>query len=409
MKHKAMKLLPIAAALALVSGSVSALEFHGYFRAGSGTNSEDGGLVNFQLPGAYSKYRLGNEPDTYGEAAFDQDLYEGKRDGVKFVYHLMFGYGTTDTRDFVNLGDAGNHFALRQNWVEAKNLPFMGGASVWAGKRYYERNDVHITDFFYWNNSGTGVGVQNIAAGPGKLSYALFHSNDVATQSDAGFRHDFRYGGIPLGGFGDLTVGVQFNTSDSRDPAKQGDGNVVTFQHFMGGVLGGFNKLALQIAKGSASNLANSNPDSTLASGKKGFRLTEVLQVQLNPSISGMATVVYQDRDDEYKWISFGLRPVFHVNEYFKVQVEYGHDEVKPSSGDANNRRKRKLDKFTIAPTIVAGGGFWARPELRLYYTHAKWNAAARDLWGGVVGGTGGPFGQATDGQQFGFQVEAWW
>jgi maltoporin len=99
---------------------------------------------------------------------------------------------------------------------------------------------------------------------------------------------------------------------------------------------------------------------------------------------------------------------VWHINNYFKLQGELGYDEVKPSTGGAVNEQTRKLTKFTIAPTIVAGGGFWARPELRLFYTYATWNDAARDLWGGVAGGTGGRFGSDTDGSTIGFQVEAW-
>jgi maltoporin len=62
----------------------------------------------------------------------------------------------------------------------------------------------------------------------------------------------------------------------------------------------------------------------------------------------------------------------------------------------------------------VAGRGFWARPELRFFYTYAKWNGAARDGvfgpgGGTVAGGVTGPFGNETHGASYGFQVEAWW
>ncbi|RTL27176.1 MAG: carbohydrate porin, partial [Rhodocyclaceae bacterium] len=45
-------------------------------------------------------------------------------------------------------------------------------ARLWAGKRFYQRNDVHITDFYFWNNSGNGGGIENVDVGVGKLSYA---------------------------------------------------------------------------------------------------------------------------------------------------------------------------------------------------------------------------------------------
>jgi maltoporin len=326
---------------------------------------------------------------------------------VKFLYHGRLAYVSDQQQDFESFKANGRDIASRENWIEAKNLPFMNGGTVWGGKRFYERNDVHITDFYYWDTSGYGIGAQGIKVGPVNLSYALFRNGN--TGNDATTRHDFRIGGIGLGGFGDLTVGLQLNTADSSNPARQNDGHAITVQHFVGGLLGGFNKLAFQYGKGSARNLVFAYPDNGENEDNKTYRITEMLQWQISPTFSGMGTIVYQDQKDNYKWLSYGIRPVFHVNDYFKVQVEYGHDEVKPTSGDSTNRQKRKIDKVTVAPTIVAGRGFWARPEIRVFYTYAKWNAAARDLWGGVAGGTGGRFGSDKDGSTVGFQVEAWW
>jgi maltoporin len=415
MTKRGNMLLPVASAVAaavlgLSAGSASALEFNGYLRSGGGsTNDKNGGQVCFQLPGAYSKYRLGNECETYAELGFKQELFDAK-DGVKFNYVGMLAYISNQSQDFESLKDSSRDIASRQNYIEAKNIPFLNGASVWGGKRYYERNDVHITDFYYWDTSGYGIGIQDFKAGPVKLSYALFRNNN--SSDNATTRHDFRVGGIGLGGFGDLTVGLQLNTADSAStvPAnQQNDGQAITVQHFIGNVLGGFNKFAVQWGKGSARSLSLPYPDNGQNESDKTYRIVEMLQIQPSPQFSGMATIVYQNQQDNYKWLSYGFRPVWHINDYFKLQAEYGHDEVKPTSGDANNRRTRKLDKFTVAPTIVAGRGFWARPEIRVFYTYAKWNDAARDLWGGVVGGTGGRFGSDTNGSTIGFQVEAWW
>ena len=413
MKARCLKLLPVAAALMAITGAASAFEFHGYLRSGVGTSNEKGPQVCFQLPGAYAKYRLGNECETYAELGFDQNLYDGK-DGVKFDYHGMLAYVSNQQQDFENLSQNGNQIASRQNWIEAKNLPFMNGASVWAGKRYYQRNDVHINDFYYWDTSGYGAGIESLPLGPGKFSYAYLRNSFSANPpgqpfADAVSRHDFRYGGIDLGGAGDLTIGLQFNQSDSKNAGRDNNGTAVTLQHFIGNVLGGYNKLALQYANGSARNLSFAYPDPTSATSNKSYRLVETFQWQTSKEFSGMATFVYQDQKDNYKWISLGARPVWHINDYFKVQLEVGHDEVKPESGDSTNDQKRTLNKITIAPTIVAGGGFWARPELRFFVTHATWNAAARDLWGGVAGGTGGVFGSSTAGTTVGFQVESWW
>jgi maltoporin len=73
----------------------------------------------------------------------------------------------------------------------------------------------------------------------------------------------------------------------------------------------------------------------------------------------------------------------------------------------------QKLTKFTFAPTLSAGPGFWNRPELRLYVTTAKWNAAANDATDinpvtlQPVGLTGLNNGK-TKGTSFGAQAEIW-
>ena len=43
------------------------VDFGGYFRSGYGRSGAGGPMVAFQAPGAGSKYRLANEPETYAE------------------------------------------------------------------------------------------------------------------------------------------------------------------------------------------------------------------------------------------------------------------------------------------------------------------------------------------------------
>lgn len=51
-------------------------------------------------------------------------------------------------------GDDGADFALRQFNVHAKGL--FCGVQYLAGKRYYQRHDIHITDNYYWDVSSSG-------------------------------------------------------------------------------------------------------------------------------------------------------------------------------------------------------------------------------------------------------------
>jgi maltoporin len=203
-------LVPLAAAVAaLFATQASAFEFHGYVRSGTGWSSEKGGQTCFKLPGVpgNGNFRLGNECETYGELQFDHNIYDGK-DGVKFDYHIMLGYAAPNGQDFENLADPSNHIALRQNWVEAKNLPFLNGGSAWVGKRYYQRHDVHINDFFYWDASGVGAGVEKFKLGGMTSSVAIFrnqgYNQGANPNNNATTRFDFRIHDINLGGAGSI-------------------------------------------------------------------------------------------------------------------------------------------------------------------------------------------------------------
>ena len=413
MKDKRFAMLPIAtAALLAAASSAQALEFHGYFRSGIGWGSKDGGQTCFSLPGAQGNgnFRLGNECGTYGELQFDHNLFDGK-DGVKFDYHIMLGYFAPGQTDFENLAAGGNHIALRQNWGEAKNLPFLNGGSAWIGKRYYQRHDVHITDFFYWNNSGPGAGIEKIKLG-GEVtgSFAIFRANGNNSannpNNNATTMFDGRVHDINLGGAGSLEAGLQYNTADTKLPNTK-SGTAVSVEWSLP-VLGGVNKLFVTKGTGSANAPNLGNPNNTPGTQDGSWGIQDTLQWQVSPNISGMAVAGHWSFKNNYKWSYIGARPVYHFSDYFKLQAEAGLNRV-----TAQNQAAAKLAKFTIAPTLVAGRGFWARPELRFFYTYAKWNDKARDGvfgpgGGTVAGGTAGPFGTSKSGSSYGFQVEAW-
>ncbi|MFX4369976.1 carbohydrate porin, partial [Acinetobacter baumannii] len=54
-------------------------------------------------------------------------------------------------------GDDG-YTRLNQIYLDWKNISYLNGANLWLGRRFYNRNDIHMSDLFYWNQSGTGFG-----------------------------------------------------------------------------------------------------------------------------------------------------------------------------------------------------------------------------------------------------------
>ncbi len=88
--------------------------------------------------------------------------------------------GGTDTDGGENnpFDEAGTT-SIRQFNVVGKNLiPSLPGAAIWAGKRYYKRHDVHINDYYYWDVSGPGAGIEDIDLGFAKASVAWIRNTD---------------------------------------------------------------------------------------------------------------------------------------------------------------------------------------------------------------------------------------
>ena len=65
---------------------------------------------------------------------------------------------------------------------------------------------------------------------------------------------------------------------------------------------------------------------------------------------------------------------------------------------------------FTIAPTIKPKGGYFTRPELRVFATYSVWSDSFKSSGAaGIIGSSGiGPYvnNHSNDGWLFGTQVE---
>ena len=381
-------------------------EFTGYVRSGAGGSVEGGSQACFQLPGARSKYRLGNECEQYAELDLRQDLLtldDGSQISVEGMAQLYNEYGHTPKFT----GDYG--FArMNQMYAEWSNMSALNGGSLWAGRRFYKRNDIHISDFYYWNQSATGFGLDSVKIGDLKYSY-VFSRKDDYFQEPYINRHDFNVAGFQTNPNGEVEVGISY--IDKPDSTDAHSGWSVTAQHKQKEFLGGVNTFALQYGEGPGTGLGYTG-DPTLDSSATSWRAVEFFDFQLTPRLGGQVELVYQKdkRDDgaDQNWLSVGGRASYAITEEFKLVGEIGRDQVEAPGGT------RKLTKFTVAPTWApAGPGFWTRPEVRLYYTYANWNEAAQRSASMLAAGSAlsdtGVFGDDLHGSNFGVQVEYWW
>ena len=111
--------------------------------------------------------------------------------------------------------------------------------------------------------------------------------------------------------------------------------------------------------------------------------------------------------------VGAGIRPVFWVNDWLALQGQAGYDytdRVRTSSlakdGDGvvtNDTfgRSGGMGIFTFAPTIKPKGGFFTRPEFRVFGTYAIWNKSLK----GSIGGTQ----YQNNNQSWMFGVQAEW
>jgi maltoporin len=396
--ERRFKLLAVAASLtALGLPTAQAVDFNGYFRAGPQSSTEKGvnrAVYGLAFANEGSKYRLGNELDTYGEFALSEG---GKAGGLEYKATLMTNFYNGGN------GDGGTKVGVNQIYAEGKGFDIAPASTFWIGQRFYGRADVHIVDTFYTNLSGTGAGVDS-PVGPGTLGVAFFRDDGGVAS-----RVNVDYSGLPVNPGGKLRVLGTFTKSDQQatagpPPVAAGtNGFGLTVQHNQDNIfgLGGGNTAWIQYAQGSAGLNGNfGNP--TAPSGTKGFRLVESLTWQIGP-LGGQAQAMLTDEKDggvKTRLWTVGGRVSYALTNNFKLVGETGYSEWK-----RDGLPKEKLAKLTFAPTLSTGPGFWNRPELRFFVTTAKWNGPANSHSAAGLAGIGG---NKTTGTSYGFQAEMW-
>jgi len=404
-------------------------EFHGYLRSGYGMNGEGGKMEAFKAPGAFAKYRLGNEAETYGEMELTNNwLREGDPLSAPYVRTtVMMSYVTGEnfTYDSLNNQKQGNDYALRQAFIEGGNIfQTIPDIRIWAGQRYYQRMDIHINDFYYLDMSGYGAGIQDVPVGSfAKLSIAWLGGSVDDYQTDHGRvakqNLDLRLTDIkvPLGkltfwfDFSNTRGGEVrnvFNSDGSNLDIQSSSGWAIGVFHRTGetAFLGGYNQLSLQYGEGAAYNFASTLDSSgPFLDDAWHFRATDHFTIQPSPHFAVQAVGVYDKihyggPDSDNRWISVGARPVYFFSDRFSMALEAGVDWVKsdPLGRDGH------LWKVTFAPIQISRGQkFFSRPQLRAYVTYAGWSNDFK----GLVGGT--PYENDTRGLSYGIQAEAWW
>ena len=426
--------LAIAVAAGILSAQAGAVDFKGYARSGIGWTGSGGEQQCFQATGAQSKYRLGNECETYAELKLGQEVW--KEGDKSFYFDTNVAYSVSQQNDWESTSPA-----FREANVQGKNLiEWLPGSTIWAGKRFYQRHDVHMIDFYYWDISGPGAGIENIDLGFGKLSLAATRSSESGGSATFADRDangdriydnvvpndvfDVRLAGLETNPGGTLELGVDYGHTNIPDdyylqPGASKDGWLFTAEHTQS-MMKGFNKFVLQYGTDSMTSNGKGIPQGgSVDNDGSMWRVLDHGAITLADRWDLMYVGMYQniDRDNNNgtEWWTVGVRPMFKWTPIMSTLLEVGYDNVKSQITDEKNSQY----KITLAQQWQAGDSIWSRPAIRVFATYAKWD----EKWGYAnnsdTGYTSGVAYSDTsaktfsrgdnDEWTFGAQMEIWW
>jgi maltoporin len=403
--------------------------FHGYLRSGFGVDGNGKGQQPFIAPLAGSKYRLGNEAETYLETTFNYGVTSEGTDPAYFDTKVTLAYVTPTSQS----NSFATTFSLREAYALARRVwASQPQATFWAGARFYDRHDAHITDFWYRDPSGFGGGLEDVSIG-GHARLAVAWIGGSQDQLDPNgsvpaeelFRFnkntfDFKVSGLGVaGGQASLILDLSHFNGDEVltenppivvDDSFGAAGTAIMEWPFTGGRY----KVALQYGSGAAFDFRSviTRPAGlTLLPGDHvrlddvwQFRLVSDLLLEQRGPWALQALGVYQElengaaSDSRVRWVSLGARPVRQLGRFFSLAAEAGWDYT--AQGDLPSG---SLFKLTVAPQITPAMTFLSRPALRAFATWAHWS----DSFRGSVASATNP--DAVRGSAFGVQLETWW
>ena len=402
--------------------------FGGYMRSGVATQRVDGYASQFAG-------RLGAENDTYGEILLGTDVAQVD-DTVWSVTSMLAVKSKSNGSTWQDnrAGDDGKYgddsgkngtwssaLAFRQFFVNVKGLlDFDKDANIWVGKRYYHREDIHVTDLYYHDISGTGVGIEDLQVGPGKFSLAwlrhdfsnqkyvnadgdVLGNNWISYHSiDAEYKFP-AWDGAEIELRGTFTQPKKDN--DAKDYRTKAYGSQVYMIELGQGYSLGWNKSVLKLTHGNVDQTdpagskfgfagAYAASDGTYSTwGNTGAKSANRVQFYNFgethfTSNFGMFHVIAATRASGYdsnltnkkndRAFQFVVRPYYQLTKMSRVLVEAGFytsvDKFELPDGTVEKNVKQ-AQKFTLAYALTPdASNFWSRPEIRFYTTYIHTN-----------------------------------
>lgn len=375
--------------------------------------------------------RLGNEPDTYLEAILNYK--QVAENGTRSHYRLMIADSTTSSNDWT-AGDGALN--VRQAYVEFSNLASFTGifrdASIWAGKRF-DRDldfDIHWIDSDIVFLGGLGAGIYDVKFSDSvKSNFSLYGRSflDFPSDPDAADETSSTDNLILTANnyFGNvewLINGMKAQDNDRRvvggmtDAAETGVHTMLAYHgdSFFGLSDGSF-KAAVIYGSGLGAETKSIGADGDLHEDAVSTRVAVYGTTYLSdnwrfaPSIMAETSEDRYIKGDEYQWLTFNARLAQEINANFEMQYETSWQtmDLTTLGYQGRNAVDGEYSRFTVAPTFKPQvGGFWKRPEIRVFASYSTWDDELEGYTSGDALGADSDFesGQWT----FGTQMEIW-
>ncbi|MGL1956625.1 MAG: carbohydrate porin [Colwellia sp.] len=428
-------LIAISIATAVISVNAFAVDFYGYGRAGISTTAS-GGVQHCYgdvVDGSHYVGTLGDECDSYLELGLGKG-YDTKS-GAKFYFETMLS-----ARALVQGNDYQSYttpssplsradLSLRQLNARVSNIfDSSPDTTLWIGKRFYQRKDVHLMDLYYLNNSGYGAGLEKLPLGVGNISVAWMVGAHETTRGKADVngemttqvqKLDLRYENIPLWNDVKLNVALIYGVTDLtevQDKANESGGNGVMYTAEVKHTIGSSTNTAVfQYGNDVLANNVFHSLDGAVFDQyvswegeiSDAYRFIYFGQAPISDAINLQYSVLYASGDtydsgidvpeNNPQRMSFVFRPSYTWNDISQTTLELGYTNYK----FASDSESQDLGKIMLSQEVAVDIGLANKPTLR-FYTGAFFGEVADRTRSGNADGEANNW-------RFGAQVEAWW
>lgn len=432
-------------------------EFGMYGRVGVAWNPQNGRYVH----GKYMNL-LGNslggrlEEGDYLEPTIKLNIMKPvAEDNTKPYFQVvltpsMFSNNGSFLGAFSNNFSAQLRIELFQAYLEAGNV-LLPDLKIWAGQRFYRGSDVHIADYYFFNQlnaQGFGAKYKNwdvavllqTSSGSGQYNYTLSDENPAT--NDPSFQ---RQRTVLVGQYvmpvmekhsvqflGELHLLPSNRAQIGGEVLSPGDNGFALGAKFRADLgNGSFNETAVRYGAGIANGSFAGSPTwgtygrpgengEYFGNGAFGLEAVDHFLYNVNPLFTVNAYAIFQtsrgasgESTDKAMNFAMGARTFLYLHDQFHLINELTYQFV--ALGLPEGAPTPPLPyavKFTIMPTIVPSGerSAWARPHLRLIYTLAYYSEGAREaaIAGALVNPYMRDFGPREFGHYLGARAE-WW